>query len=158
MTLSCVGAAARRSRDVSAPDSLRAAYRAAAYIVDLPCGPVLVLRIGERHRRLDRLLARRGVRDWAFVTAYNPRNRRLRAARNAQRLRTLRRALLGPSLLWNGEGRADDGSWREASLFVAPIAATRAMRLGRQFGQYAVVVGRRGGPPRLAWCADRLIA
>lgn len=137
---------------------LAAAYRAAAYVVELACGSALTLRVGERSLPLERLLARNGVRDWAFVTACNPRSRRLSMARNAQRLRALRRALRGCAVLLRGEARADDGGWREASLLVAPMTAARARRLGRQFDQHAVVVGRRGRPARLAWCADRLIA
>lgn len=148
----------RLGHSVTVPAWLPAAYRAAAYVVESPRAPALCLRVSVRAPRLDRLLARHRVRDWAFVTAYNPRNRRLSAARNAQRLRALRTALRGSRLILAAEGRADDGSWREASLFVAPMTAARAMRLGRQFDQYAVVVGRRGGPVRLAWCADRLIA
>lgn len=145
-------------RAVTAPAGIATAYRAAAYVVALSRARALCLRVGARVPQLDRLLARHRVRDWAFVTAYNPRNRRLASARNAQRLRTLRGSLRGLRLVLCAEGRADDGSWREVSLFVAPMTAARAMRVGRQFDQYAVVVGRRGGPVQLAWCADRLIA
>lgn len=146
------------ARAMTAPAQLDAAYRAAAYVVAVPREPTLTLRIGERSQRLARLLVRHGVRDWAFVTAYNPRNRRRSTGRNAQALRVLRGALRGRSLLLSADGRADDSSWCEASVFAAPMTAARAMRLGRQFQQYAVVVGRRGGPARLAWCIDRLIA
>jgi hypothetical protein len=52
-----------------------------------------------------------------------------------------------------GEGVADDPDWgAEVSLLILGITPARALRLARQFGQYAVVVGRRGDPARLEWC------
>jgi hypothetical protein len=49
-------------------------------------------------------------------------------------------------------GVGDDGSWpAEQSLLVLGIDKAEAVALGRAFEQFAVVVGRRGGPARLAW-------
>jgi hypothetical protein len=110
----------------------------------------LVLRIGERNRALDRLLRRHGRRHWAFITAWNPRSRRLPEWRNAQRQRRLAR--LFPLALM-GAGIGEDPAWpAEESLCVLGLPAGRAQRIARLFGQNAVVAGTRGGAARLIWC------
>jgi hypothetical protein len=109
-----------------------------------------VLRIGERNGALDRLLHRHRRRDWAFITAWNPRSRRLPRWRNERRQRALAR-LLPLALL--GAGIGDNASWApEESLLVLGVTAGRARRLARQFGQNAIVAGCRGGLARLVWC------
>jgi hypothetical protein len=123
-------------------------------------GAPLVLRVGERNRSLDRLLYRYRQRDWAFITAWNPRSRPLPRWRNERRQRAL--AWLLPLALL-GAGVGAGATWVEESLLALGVTAGRARRLARQFGQNAVVAGRRGGPARLIWCArlaghDRLIA
>ncbi|MGA0585222.1 MAG: hypothetical protein ACO2ER_15120, partial [Castellaniella sp.] len=59
---------------------LEAAYRAAHYRIDTE--PPLVLRIGEPHPGLRALFPEGGI----FLTACNPRSRRLRPAANGRRL------------------------------------------------------------------------
>jgi hypothetical protein len=105
--------------------------------------------VGQRNRPLERLLHRQHRRDWAFLTAWNPRSRRLPRWRNERRQRALAR-LLPLALL--GAGVAADGRWAEESLLAFGVPPGRARRLARQFGQNAVVVGRRGVPARLLWC------
>jgi hypothetical protein len=116
-------------------------------------GAPLVLRIGARNRELDRLLRRHGRRDWAFITAWNPRSRPLPDWRNEQRQRRLTR--LFPLALM-GAGIGEDPAWpAEQSLCVLGLAVGRARRIARLFGQNAVVVGTRGGVARLIWCGAK---
>jgi hypothetical protein len=133
---------------------LAAAYLSTTYRVDGPKGPV-PLRVGRGSRALDRLLQRRGRRTWAFVTACNPRSRRLPGWRNLarqRRLRALVEQLRHPFL--PGAGVGDDSAWPpEASLLIMGISRARACRLARSFGQNAIVVGRRARAAELAWCA-----
>jgi len=113
---------------------------------------VLDLRIGVRSPALDRLLHRLGVRDWVFVTAWNPSSRAQPGWRNRARQARLARALRGLHICLPGLGLPRDSRWQpEHSLFAAPVSAGRARRLGRRFGQNAVVAGRRGQPPALLW-------
>jgi hypothetical protein len=128
-------------------DDLEREYRATAYVV-FARGPPVVLRVGARNRALDRLLHRNGCREWAFITAWNPRTRLLPRWRNERRQRALAR-LLPRALL--GAGIAET-SWAEESLLALGVAAGRARRLARQFGQNAIVAGRRGGTAQLIWC------
>ena len=138
--------------------AIEAAYRDTVYRV-IADGGCIDLRIGRRHPRLDRMLMHRRARHWAFLTAWNPASSPLPPWRNAQRQRRLL-ACLRPvcRVTLYAVGLADRGDWREASVFVAPCARGRALRLGRQFGQAAVVLGVRGGKAELAWCKRRLIA
>ena len=133
--------------------ALVAAYVATSYIVDTPSQRI-ALRIGQRNRLFERLLRRRRVRSWAFVSACNPASRRLSRWRNAARASLLVRVTKSCGLrILPGEGLADDPEWGgEASLLILGITPVRALRLARQFGQYAVVVGRPGAAPRLEWC------
>jgi hypothetical protein len=132
---------------------LSAAYQATTYRVDLPGGS-LALRVGVRNAALERLLKKRAVRAWAFVTACNPRSTLLPAWRNRvrqHRLATLCRAL-GHSTL-PGAGVGDDPAWvPEPSVLILGIGRRRACRLARLFDQHAIVAGQRGGVPELVWC------
>lgn len=111
------------------------------------------VRAGRRCAVLDRWLHRLDIREWLFITAWNPRSRPLPRWRNRARQRALQRTLRrNVRVLYCGLGVPDDRSWRsEHSLFAGPVAAGRARRLGRQFHQNAVVIGRRGGVPALLW-------
>jgi hypothetical protein len=52
-----------------------------------------------------------------------------------------------------GEGIGRDGVWlHEESLFVMGITEREARRLGRKFGQLAIVVGHLKFPARLVGC------
>ncbi len=130
------------------------AYLSTTYRVDAPAGP-LALRVGQRSAALDRLLRHRGLRAWAFVSACNPRSRRLPGWRNLARQRRLQAlsTRLGLAAL-SGAGVGDDAAWPpEPSLLLMGIGRARACRLARLFGQNAIVAGRRGRPPELVWCS-----
>ncbi|HZP87799.1 MAG TPA: DUF3293 domain-containing protein [Burkholderiales bacterium] len=131
---------------------LEAPYLQTVYCVRLDDGSILDLRIGRRHPRLDRRLARVHARHWVFLTAWNPESTPLPAWRNAARQRVLRRCLKALPVLLPGIGIAEDGAWWEESLLAASVSVGRARRFGRMFGQHAVVVGRVGGFARLCWC------
>jgi len=53
-----------------------------------------------------------------------------------------------------GEGSGDDGQWPpERSLLILGILRDDAIRLGRDFGQRAVVYGEQGGRALLLPCS-----
>jgi hypothetical protein len=133
--------------------ALASAYLSTTYRVDTARGAV-ALRVGQHNAALERLLKRRGVRTWAFVTACNPRSAHLPRWRNLlrqHRLQTLARRL-GYHML-PGAGVGEDPAWpSEPSFLILSIPRQRARRLARLFGQNAIVAGRRGAPPELVWC------
>ncbi len=87
---------------------------------------------------------------WAVVTAWNPAGRKTDAVPNVAAQARLAAASQGwcPLPGWNG-----DGAWREEALILRGVSLREAARLGRQFGQAAVVwgVGRRAA---LVWLDD----
>jgi Protein of unknown function (DUF3293) len=128
-------------------------YAGTSYIIEAPGGDVAI-HVGRPSAVLDALLESLGAVDWAFITAWNPGSMRLPPAENERNNNDLleRIGRLGYEAI-PGEGVGDDGDWpAERSFFVAGIPAGEAMALGRYYRQRAIVVGRRGGAPVLAWC------
>lgn len=134
-------------------DRLRAAYEATDYRVDAGLQGSFVIRVGTCAPAADALLAAAGAESWAFITACNPRSRPLPAAENLARMQRLEEVVRHRGLAHHcGAGVAADGAWpAEPSLFVIGLEEGAAVALARTFDQHAVVVGRRGGPARLAW-------
>jgi hypothetical protein len=143
---------ARRPAFAHDPALVRA-YIATSYVVSTPNGRT-ALRIGQSNPEFERFLRRWRVRSWAFVSGCNPASRRTARWRNVARASRLARITRAWGLrTFPGEGVADDPNWGvEVSLLILGIAPARALRLARQFGQYAVVVGRRGATAHLEWC------
>ena len=100
---------------------------------------------GSRSAALDALLERHNARRWAFITAWNPGSLEAGAGENARRQAELTTEVqsLGLRTL-PGEGIGADQRWTpEQSLLILDISRGRAERLGRRFGQLAIVFGRR---------------
>jgi hypothetical protein len=129
----------------------RAAYLATHYLVFVP-ERTLIMRIGQRSAMLDRLMARRGARTAACVTAFNPGSQRRGRGANL----AAHRALLAHARRrgWRhlaAEGRDPAGAWPgEASLLVFGLGPAAARQLGRRFRQNAILLIRRGRAPELA--------
>ena len=99
---------------------------------------------GSANKKLDALLERHRAKAWAFITAWNPRSIELPREQNDARQAELRQAVADYEVL-PGEGIGDDPRWTpEESLMILNISRAKALSLGRQFDQLAVVVGRRG--------------
>jgi hypothetical protein len=140
---------------VTAPDSLLEAYRKTTFYADTPKAR-LALRVGQCCGELDALLNDHGLSTWAYVTASNPGSRRLSDEDNSARQRELEGdvARLGLTA-YPGEGVADDGRWPpEQSLLILGIARGDAVRLGRRYGQVAIVCGGVGRAAELVLCTD----
>ena len=121
------------------PRLLRA-YRATRYEA---CG--IAIRIGRRCAAMDALLARLGASCGGFVTAWNPRSRRLPDTVNRRRQARLEGCIRRLQYL---PARAALGRWHEALLLVAADHRVLAVA-GRRFGQHAIVALRRNQPARL---------
>lgn len=129
-------------------DKLRA-FLDAEYRVRLPQGGCTVIRIGEPLPRALHPLLRDEHEPWGFITAWNPFARRVSRESNRATQRELLAALrerhagvrpaLGKSV------SADQGRWREPSLFVIGLDFDALDELGRRFEQAAIVRGRGCG-------------
>jgi hypothetical protein len=135
--------------------ALRAAYEATSYRVHASPVGAFTIRCGVVSPALDALLAAAATDTWAFVTAANPGSRRLDDAENGRRHAALVAEVRRRGLdCHGGAGHGDDGAWpAEESVLVPGLDEAAAVALGRAFGQFAVVVGERGRPARLAWVA-----
>lgn len=131
-------------------DELDRAYRATSYRV----GSTLILRVGERNAVLDHLLADRGLDEWAYITAQNPRSVVLSPRENRARTEALLADVARyPVML--GEAVPDSGEWPpEASVLVLGIPREDALRFARRMEQNAILCGRRGGVAELVWVDD----
>lgn len=131
---------------------LDAAYRNTIYRVYLPDG-LADLRIGITNAALDRWLLAVGVESWVFITAFNPHSVVASIEENLRRHRELLDRLkkqAWPMLVADGIPQ-DEGWPPERSLLVAGIGHAQARRLASEFGQNAIVAGRRGMPAQLLW-------
>lgn len=134
---------------------LEQAYRETTYRVRGGRDPICV-RVGQPSEPLDHLLSSRAAATWAFVTADNPGSvirpeTENRAAR--ERLAT-RVALAGRSHL-RCDALDDHGRWpAERGLLILDISRRDALALARNFGQNAILWGRAGQAPELAFCDE----
>lgn len=126
------------------------AYRCTTYRVRLPDGD-LDLRIDTASPRLLALHARHAVQSSAFVTAFNPRSRKLDSAQNERRQAVLLGLLEAFGLtFYPGDGIGDDPPWApEPSILVLGLTLQQARSLGSTFEQNAVVWAGKDGIPRL---------
>ncbi len=119
------------------------AYQNTTYRVFIR-GESIDIRIGRRQFRLDELL---GGKPWAFISACNPGS--VRTSDNPERHRALLEKLVGLEQ-HPGIGIPDQGDWPpEESVLVAGIVEPEAIRIGREFGQNAIVCGEGGKAARL---------
>jgi hypothetical protein len=130
------------------------AYRRTTYVAHTPGGDIPI-NAGRRSPALDGLLNERRLREWAYVTAYNPASCRLSEEENIRRQRELVDAVRDRGLAFlDGEGTGEDARWSpEPSILILGIGLEDARTLGRQFGQLAIVVGRTGQAARLVACS-----
>jgi hypothetical protein len=131
------------------------AYRRTTYVAHTSLGDIRI-KPGRRSAALDGLLNERRLREWAYVTAYNPASCRLSEEENIRRQRELVDAVRDRGLAFlDGEGTGEDARWSpEPSILILGIGLEDARALGRQFGQLAIVVGVAGQPARLVACDE----
>ena len=133
--------------------ALEGAYRQTTYRVEVD-GVSYPIRIGRRHRTLDRALRAAGATRWACITAFNPQSVRRSARENARRNAALKRRLRESGIRWHPtEAIADDGAWPpESGVLALGVSRGMAEGIGREFDQAAVVWGCVGGKAALLWC------
>jgi hypothetical protein len=134
---------------------LEAAYRATCYRVLLP-EACCDLRIAKILKTWSDWLERAGAVTFAILTSDNPASEQLSEADNAVRRTALQADLL--ALAWRflpAENRPDVADWPvEPGFCVIDIPLAEATRLGRQYGQNAIVFGGCDGRPQLHWIKE----
>ena len=117
-------------------------------------GEDIRIRPGQTHPSLDRALAARGLTNWAYITAWNPRTHQLSRHENDERNERLRSDVVGLGCeAFEGQGEPADPGWEpEGSLLVFGLPAREALAMGRHYGQNAIVIGETGAEARLLGC------
>jgi hypothetical protein len=128
-------------------------YLATTYRAQTPAGSI-DLRIGQPSPPLDWLLDSLGAREWAFISAANPRSEAISETENAARHGAFRALVEQRGFhVFEGEGIPDQPGWTaEPSLLILAVTLEEARELAAVFGQNAIVWGEMGAPARLVWC------
>jgi hypothetical protein len=125
-------------------------FRATSYRSELGA-----LAVGERHPWLDEWLRAKGQRYWIWLTAENPAALQCAEAANKSarnELATLLTELQMPRLSVVAQAAA--GDWpEEAGELCAGLPLGKARRLGKKFGQLALLAGKYQGRARIVWLA-----
>jgi hypothetical protein len=119
---------------------LFSAYRETCFIIDAPTREIH-LRIDQRNSEADALLKEYGVKDAAFITAWNPGSITLSTEENERRQLSMEKQIDSAGFRFlRGRGKGTDPSWTpEESVFIFGLPKKTAIALSRQFGQLAIV-------------------
>lgn len=128
----------------AASEALWEAYRRTEYRIGAPYN--LTLKVDEAAVGLS-------SKPWAYLTAWNPRSQLLPRLENQQRQFELESLLCDEQVsTFPGVARDPLGEWPdEEGVFVAGLSRDRALQLGREFGQNAILVGMGNGTVELVW-------
>jgi hypothetical protein len=148
----------RSKKERLARHDLRAAYLATDFVFEAE-GQRYTLRVGEQNPQVRDLLAKQGAHGAAYITAFNPASLQLGEVHNTLAMRALRRDLKASDgeswAVYAGAGQDRAGNWPpEPSLMVLGIDRAQAEKLGRRYGQYAIVWVDATGTPSLVELAD----
>ena len=115
--------------------------------------PFEVIRIGQKNLLLEKWLTEQGFESYIFITAWNPGSNRLSKRQNQSRNKQLALELKKWSrLVLPGSGIGHDRNWPpEESFWALDVSPQAAADLGRQFGQNAIVWGKKDAAPELWW-------
>ncbi|HXC38190.1 MAG TPA: DUF3293 domain-containing protein [Burkholderiales bacterium] len=115
------------------------------------------MRVDRRSPELLDLYQRLGVSSAGCITACNPFSRKLREAQNRRRMRALEQSVA--RLRWPAlptRGQDPRCHWPdEPGLLVLGASADDVCRLGRHFGQNAVLIAQWDGIPHLVFLRSR---
>jgi hypothetical protein len=147
--------------------SLRDHYLRTTYRVT-EVDPAIDIRVGEPCPALDALLKKHEsgeagdhpstfhvhpspARSWAFITAWNPGSKKLDDAENRRRQEQLEAEVKqGGYVFYRGAGVPDEKGWQaEESMLILGIEPAEATRLGKKYGQVAIVMGTLNALPKL---------
>ncbi|QDD12965.1 DUF3293 domain-containing protein [Candidatus Methylopumilus rimovensis] len=125
--------------DTSINNELLASYKLAHYHVY--GSPRFILKIGQYSPELHDIYKTSPKKIAAFITAFNPASIELSNQENKERNQQLEEKIKTLHLCYlHGEGKCDENERSgEESFLVFEIDQTEAIRLGREFGQNAIV-------------------
>ena len=113
----------------------------------------LKIKIGEENWDLEEFLVDNNVFTWAFISAYNPFSNALSFAENEGKHSILVKKVIDLNLVFReGFGIPAKNNWEpEKSLLILDITKLKAIELGKEMLQNAILFGRMGGVPELVF-------
>ena len=135
--------------DTSINNDLLASYKLAHYHVY--GSPRFILKIGQYSPELHDIYKTSPKKIAAFITAFNPSSIELSNQENNERNQQLEEKIKTLHLCYlHGEGKCDESEGSsEESFLVFEIDQTEAIRLGKEFGQNAIVWIPENSTPEL---------
>jgi hypothetical protein len=135
--------------DTNISNELLESYKLAHYHVD--GSPSFILKIGHYSPELDHIYKTCLMKKAAFITAFNPASIELSNQENKERNQQLEEKIKTLHLCYfHGEGKCDESEGSsEESFLVFEIDQTEAIRLGKEFGQNAIVWIPENSTPEL---------
>lgn len=101
--------------------------------------PIINLKINQLHPELDYL------KNWAFITAWNPLSKNLSLEDNQKRNQSLEEDIKVLGLkYYSAIGISQDEKWSEESFFIENIELVKANELALKYDQWAFVHGLMG--------------
>ncbi|MBK8405300.1 MAG: DUF3293 domain-containing protein [Saprospiraceae bacterium] len=94
------------------------------------------------------------LKEWAFITAWNPKSTELTKQENEQRNACLLDDIKSSGYISHfGRGISEDGKWSEDSYFIENISKEEALFYALKYGQCAFVYGKVNQMSELIWTA-----
>ncbi len=94
-------------------------------------------------------------RNFAIITAHNPRSEMFSQEENDKRHQVLQNHLQEKKYeVEPSTGESPDGSWREEGFVIFDIELATALDMGQRFEQHAILYGQ-GNRVALAWCESK---
>jgi hypothetical protein len=104
-----------------------------------------IIRLNEDNRVFASFLEANQIMEWAYITVWNPYSVSMPKDFNSEQ-QLLMLAKLEDCRTWKGEGRGQNGCWTpEESYFIADLSREKAIQLGQEFGQNAILIGNSDG-------------
>jgi hypothetical protein len=98
----------------------------------------IILKIGN----INEISPDESIKEWAFITAWNPLPEVLSLEENVLRNNSLLTELTSLGYrIHNGKGVSTDGQWQEESFFIENIDKISALAISNKYGQLAFVHG-----------------
>ena len=100
---------------------------------------LIVINIDFPHPELDNLIENK---DWCFITAWNPSPSTFTRIINNERNIQLEKSIQAMNLFYyNGYGQSKNNDWKEDSFLIVDCTKAKAIQLGKEFEQMAIVFG-----------------
>ncbi len=134
-------------------------YQDAHYLVLLPgdsgADNEVSFRINQENQEIDKLMDLHGKKTACFITACNPKGKRIDEKENLRLMQELESIVQQKQLpYYFGQGGDSKGAWIEKRLLIVGIDRAEADQLAHQYEQNAVVWFELARTPTLRWCIE----